>query len=70
LEPRIFAEATDFYGLSAPIRSIRENPRFLSVAETMINARQRGNSTLAPSPAANGLLALALRGALAVVSPC
>src|SRR5262245_56117472 len=27
-----------FYGLSALIRSIRENLRFLSVAETMINA--------------------------------
>jgi hypothetical protein len=36
----------------------------------MINARQRGNSALALSLAANGLLAAALFGALGVVSPC
>jgi len=70
LEPRIITEATDIYGLSALIRSVRENPRFLSVAETMINARQRGNSALAFSPSANGFLAAAPFGALAVVSPC
>ncbi|MCI0387231.1 MAG: hypothetical protein MOB07_00440, partial [Acidobacteria bacterium] len=34
---RIFTDATDFYGLSVLIRRIRENPRFLLVAETMIN---------------------------------
>ncbi|MCI0389367.1 MAG: hypothetical protein MOB07_11485, partial [Acidobacteria bacterium] len=34
-----FADATDFHGLSALIRRIRENPRFLLVAETMINAQ-------------------------------
>ncbi len=38
LEPRIFTESTDFQGLSDLIRRIRENPRFLLVAETMINA--------------------------------
>jgi hypothetical protein len=38
LEPRIFMEPTDFHGLSILIRRIRENPRYLLVAETMINA--------------------------------
>jgi hypothetical protein len=38
LEPRIFMESTDFHGLSILIHRIRENPRFLLVAETMINA--------------------------------
>ncbi len=35
-----FTDAADFYGLSTLIRRIRENPRFLLVAETMINARE------------------------------
>jgi hypothetical protein len=30
-QPRIFADAVDQYGLSARIRSIRENPRLLPV---------------------------------------
>jgi hypothetical protein len=38
LEPRIFTESTDFQGLSNLIRRIRENLRFLLVAEIMINA--------------------------------
>jgi hypothetical protein len=38
LEPRIFTDTTDFYGLSMFIRRIRENPRFLLVAEALINA--------------------------------
>jgi len=41
LEPRIFTEATEFYGLSALIHVIREDPRFLSVTEMMINAAFR-----------------------------
>jgi hypothetical protein len=38
LEPRILTEPTDFHVLSVLIRRIRENPRFLLVAEPMINA--------------------------------
>jgi hypothetical protein len=38
LEPRIFTESTDFHGLSNLIRRICENPQFLLVVETMINA--------------------------------
>jgi hypothetical protein len=60
----------DFHRGYGFLRIIRAYPRFLSVAETMINARQCGNSLLPLSPAANGLLAAALFGALAVVSPC
>lgn len=33
-----FHESTDFHGLTALIRRIRLNPRFLLVAETMIDA--------------------------------
>jgi len=39
LEPRIFTESTDLYELSVLIRRIRVNPRFLLVAESIINAR-------------------------------
>jgi len=35
----IFTESTDFQGLSFLIRRICENPRFLLVAESIINAR-------------------------------
>jgi len=38
LDPRIFTVSTDFHGLSVLIRRICVNPRFLLVAETMINA--------------------------------
>jgi len=38
LEPRIFTESTDFHGLTALIHRTHVNPRFLLVAEPMINA--------------------------------
>ena len=41
LEPRIYTDAADQYGKSVKIRRLRENPRFLLVAETMINAEDR-----------------------------
>jgi hypothetical protein len=40
LEPQIF---TDFHGFSVLTRRIRENPLFLFVARTMVNAA-RGQS--------------------------